>query len=600
MSKSHEKAKVVDQHAAVHTHKPMSPLRRWIISGVAVFCLLIFSVTGPMSDVITSWFGSGPPVRGTVNLPSGTVDITVQDSQHASRLRSWGEQFGIFLFPEDADDTESNLTYAALMLLADELEVVVTNTQLQAFLSMRGYGQLSTGEYERAYRGLGFANARQFEAQVRASLRVQTLVGFLASASLPSESEIVAAWAKDYEEMDVQYAVWHASAFADAAAALVPEEEELNTFFLTGLNGLQRRDLEVEQAVSFDSLILTADALASDAVKAWFTPEEPTQEALDGFYQVNRFSLYRRPEPKEGEEVDPDLGDHLTVEELGDRLRGDYLLHKAITTLALELPQAADAAAFAAEKGAEYVKQEEMVAYSDLPDVERIGHMQLRRLFNAELNFWVQTPIQTEGMVYLARPLERRDRVMPELEDIKDEVIALWRETQQGVLAKEAADAFLEALPKGEDQAEGDPVVMDADAFAAALAGADRAVEQMGWISHTIRRTTDPIWPADAKILPMLRYRVGLELETLTDGEVIGPEDFGENGIVIAQLKGRRPANPDEMWPAERQRAERAAYTAASQRFQADVLSFEGMANLYGLTKVVTENEANELDDLGL
>lgn len=559
-----------------------------------MFCLLIFSVTGPMSDVISGWLGGGPPVHATMELPhQGTVDITQEDSYRASRLRSWGENFGIVLFPEDADEEESNLAFAGLMKLADDMEVIVTNAQLAAYLAP--FSQLGATEYERRYRQLGFANARQFEAQVRSAVRIQTLVGMLGMAALPSESDILEAWAKDYEEMDVQYAVLHPSAFADAASALEPEEEELQTYFETGLNGTQRRDLEVEQAVSFDTVVLTADVLESEAVQAWFTPEEPTEEILNGFYQTNRFSLYRRPEPEEGAEVDIELGDHLTVEELGDRLRKDYLLHKAITTLALELPQAEDAAAFAAEKGAEYVKHEAMVAYSDLPEVERLGHMQLRRLFNAEINFWVQTPIQTEGMVYLARPLDRRDRAMPELTEIHDEVVTLWRESQQSVLAQEAADAFVEGLPKGEDAVEGDPVVMDADAFAAALAGADYAVEQMGWISKTNRRTTDPIWPSDSKILPTLRYMVAFQLDALEDGQVIGPEVYGENGIVIAQLKGRRPANVEEIWPSERDRAEYSAQTIASQRFQSDVLSFEGMSNLYGLTKVVQDVEEMEL-----
>jgi len=596
MSKTNQKAKVVDQHAAVHTQEPMSPLRRWVISGVAVFCLLIFSVTGPMSDVITNWFGSGPPVAATMELPSGKVDITFLDTERGSRLRGWGEEFGINLFPEDADEKESNLAYTALMLLADDMELVVTDAQLKNYMGALGFSQMSPTDYQNFYRNYSFSSARQFEGQLRAALRIQTLVGLLGMGTLPAESEILEAWAKEYEEMDVQYAVWHPSAFAEAASALEPEEEELQTFFATGIDGMQRRDLEIEQAVSFDTVVLTAAALETDAVKAWFTPEAPTEEVLNGFYQTNRFSLYRRPEPEEGEEVDAELGDHLSVEELGDRLRNDYLLHKAITTLALELPQAEDAAAFAAERGAEYVKQEEMVAYTDLPDVERLGHMQLRRLFNAELNFWVQTPVQTNDMVFLARPLERRDRVMPELAEIRDDVVALWRESQQGVLAKEAGEAFLEGLPKGEDAVEGDPVIMDATAFAAALAGADLAVEQMGWISKTTRRTVDPIWPADSTILPRLRFMVGFQLDELADGQVIGPEDYGENGMVIAQLKGRRPANVEEIWPSERMNAERSAQDLASQRFQADVLSFEGMANLYGLVKMA-EPEVEDFEE---
>ena len=584
-SKSHKAAKPVDQHAPVHTDT-MSPLRRWTLIGVAVFCLLIFSVTGSMTTVITGWFGGGPPIHATVEMPSGKVDITVEDYRRAAQLRGWGENnLQIFLFPADGDEFETNLAYATLMLLGDEMGVVVTNNQVRGLLE--GIAARGVQEYENLYRSLGFRSAAQFEAQVRSALRVQKVIRILSASVVPSESDILAAWAKDYEEMDVQYTAWHPSAFAEASGQLEPTEEELNTFFEEGLTGMQRVTLEVEQAVSFDTVALTAEALETEAVQAWFQSEEPTPEALSGFYSSNRVSLYRRPAPEEGEEVDPDAEPTLSQEEVGDRLRSDYLLHKAISTLALELPQADDAVAFAAEKGAEYLKQEELVVMSALADVERIGHTQLRRLFNAELNIWVQTPIQSEGMVYLARPLERRDRSMPELAEIREDVVALWREGQRSVLALEAAEAFLEGLPKGEDHVEGDAVVLDAEGFATAAGAGEMSVEQMGWISRNLRLTTDPTWPIEAKILPRLRRTVGVQLDELVDGQVVGPEDYGDDGVVVAHLKGRRDADASAMWPSERMRAERSAQIAAYQRFNSEEISFEGLARTYGLTKVI-------------
>ncbi|MHC4380422.1 MAG: hypothetical protein ACYSU1_04965, partial [Planctomycetota bacterium] len=195
--------------------------------------------------------------------------------------------------------------------------------------------------------------------------------------------------------------------------------------------------------------------------------------------------------------------------------------------------------------------------------------------------------IQSEGMGYLARPLERRDRAMPELAEIRDDVVALWREGQREDLALEAAQAFIDGLPTGEDHVAGDAVVLDAEAFAAAAAGSEMSVEQMGWISRNLRRTTDPTWPLEAKILPRLRRSVGVQLDELADGQVVGPENYGTDGIVVAHLKGRRAADASTMWPAERQSAERSAQIAASQRFYSEEISFEGLARTYGLTKVI-------------
>ncbi|MGB0951996.1 MAG: hypothetical protein ACPG31_02110 [Planctomycetota bacterium] len=560
----------------------MSRGRKAFIISITVFCMVIFSVTGPMGDVISGWFGGGPPVQGTIQLPSGKAEISLEDYRYASNLRDWSSRFmGQNYFAAEGDDGDADLAYAGLIKLADDMGMVVTDNQVRAMLG----NVSSASEYEATYKRMGFRTAVQFEAQVRASLKVSAVVNLLSAGVSVSESEILKSWSEQYEEMDVQYTVFHPSAFADAASALEPTEEELQEFFDNGLTGVQRAELQIEQAVAFDAVALTADALSTDAVTAWFQPEEPSAESLDGFYNSNKFSLYRRPEPEEGTEVDPDLEPYLSVEELGDRLRQDFLLKKAIGTLALELPQAEDAAAFAAEKGAEYIKEEELIGYSELNDVERIGHNNLRKLFNAEMNLWMQAPIQGEDIAFLARPTERRDLAMPELADVRDQVVVHWQEDQRVDLAKDAADAFVEAMPRGEDHVEGDPVLMSSEAFQAAVAAADQSVEQMGWISRNMRRTVDPVWPVDARLLRRLRSVMGSQLDTLVDTQVFGPEDYGIDGIVIAHLKGRRDADVEQMWPSEREMAESIANNTASNRFFTDVLTFEGISKMYDLTK---------------
>lgn len=593
MSKAkQQKPKAVDPHAPVHTES-MSPMRRMTIIVIAVFCLLIFSVTGPMSDVITGWFTGGPQVRATMELPSGKAEIDLDDYRRASSLKDWGERFlGQNYFPLE-DDESGTLAYAALMKLAEEMALVVTNTQLRMVMTGMA-GNATADQYTQMYRNMGFRTAAQFESQVRSCLQVEAAINLLRNGVAASESEIVEAWAEQFEEMDIQYIVYHPSAFAEAAGELEPGEEDLQAFFDNDLSGEQRSELQIEQAVAFDAVILSTEALETEAVQAWFQPEEPSPESLDGFYNSNKFLLYKRPEPEEGAEQDPDAEPFLAVEELGDRLRQDFLLHKAISTLALELPQAEDAVTFAAEKGAEYLKQEEMVVYSGLNEIERIGHNNLRRLFNAEMNLWVQTPVQLEGLVYLARPTERRDLAMPELADVRDEVVTMWQEGQRVVLAQEAADAFVEAMPRDEDHVEGDPVLMTSEAFQAAAATAGQSVEQMGWISRSMRRTVDPVWPTDAVVLRRLRAMIGTQLDELVDTQIYGPEDYGKDGIVIGHLKGRRAADSEQMWPGERAQAERFAQQTAFSRFQTDVLSFEGLSRMYGLTKVEIETESPE------
>jgi hypothetical protein len=575
--------KPVDQHEAVHTDT-MSPLKRWTIIGIAVFCLLIFSVTGSMTQVLGGLFGEGPPVQATVELPSGSRDIDLDYYRRAVRLREWAGRMRMDPFPE-GNGLEENLSYATLMLLADDLGVVITPGQLQGILG--GFASQGAQAYKNMYRSQGFGTAAQFEAQVARALRVLTVIDLLSSADVPSEAMAIEAWAKDNEEMDVQYTVWLPSQFEEQAAALEPSEEELTTFFEEELSAYDRVGLEVPQAVTFEAVILTAEALETDAVKAWFTPVEPTEDELNGFYQINKARIYVRPEPEEGQEVDPELGRLLTKEELGDDLRTDFLLNQAIGQLGLDLAQAEDIATFAAEKGAELFVQSEMVDPSQLVDIERIGDLQLNTLFQSESGSWSSTPLKKRGLTYYVRTTEKRERSMPELAEIREDVVALWREQRQVELATEAAEAFVAALPRGEDHVEGDAVVVTPEVFADAVAASGNAIEQMGWLSRRQRRAVDPVWPMDATILRGLRSRIGFGLDDLVDGQIVGPEDFGEDGVAVAHLKGRRPVDPETMWPAELDSARARAQQLARSNFITDQLSFEGLAISYGLTKVV-------------
>ena len=598
MSKNKQtKPKPVDQHEAVHTNT-MSPLKRWTIIGVAVFCLLIFSVTGSMTQVLGGLFGEGPPLRATLELPEGGhTEIDEITFVTARSLKAFAgnlpAQMRFDPFP-DSNSEENILAYATLMLLADDLGVMVTQDQMQGVLAP--FAAIGEQGYKQFYRDRRFATAAQFESQIARALKVIIVWDLLSASAVPTEEMVFETWSKDNEEMDVQYTVWHPSQFEDAAAALEPTDEELQTFFDDELSSYERAKLEIPQAVTFEAVLLGADALESEAVKAWFTATEPTEEELTGFYQINKSRIYLRPGPEEGEEVDPELGRLLSIEELGDDLRKDYLLNLAIGQLGLDLVGAEDAATFAAEKGAEHLTYGDMVTPSELVDVDRLGDLQLNVLFQSEAGTWSSQPLKKRGMTYYVRVTEKRERNMPELADMRDDVVTLWRDAQKVRLAEEAADAFAAALPRGEDYVEGDPITVDAEAFANAVGAEGRALEQMGWLSRQARRTVDPVWPTDASVLRGLRSRIGFELDDLVDSQIVGPENFGEDGIAIAHLKGRRDADVDSMWPAELDNARARAIQTARSAFVSDQMSFEGFADSFGLVKVIRQTEEDSAE----
>ena len=560
----------------------MSPLRRWTLIGIAVFCLLIFSVTGPMADTIRGWFGSGQDrVYATLELPSGPDEITAQDYQQALMLRDWRER--IFRVQEDSE-LEDVLVYATLMKLADEFDVVITDQDLRNFL-LPAVGS-APGGYESLYRGLGFRNALQFETTMRALLRVERVRDLLASGAAPSDQDVLDEWKDQYREIRFQYAAWYPVEFSEAAAALEPEEGELERWFEEEMSPADRAALETEPAVAFDLLVLRAEDLDDPEVQQLLSGIEPTEEALQAFYDAHAFTLYRRP----ADEMEEGQSPILALDEVRDRVLRDYRLDEALSQASLSLPGEDDVAAWAKAHGFGYVSFDQPIPLSELADLPEFGSFALRNLFTGEVGVWMPGPVlQETGLAFLMRPTEIRERTMPEFDEIRDRVLDLWREAQRSRLAAEAAEAFLEAMPHGDDWVEGDPVVVSEEVFAQAAAADGRRPELIPWVSRMSRPTTDPFWGEADAVKRRLRSILGLALDELQDGQLVGPEDFGPNGIVVAQLIARRPADPERIWPSELTRSRVLASQKAEQRWLEEQLSYAGFAKAWKLTKVLDE-----------
>ncbi len=581
MNKSRDtKPAPVDRHAPIETES-MSAVKRWTLIGVAVFCLLIFSVTGPMTDVIGSWVGQGPMTYATVELPSGGTK-SLSETDYRNAIVTWGfaEDFGMGIYADDS--TEEMLAYATLMLLADDYGVAVTQGELMEAIRPLHNGNRAI--YESRWRNqYGFRRPEDFEANFARALRVWKMSNLLQSVAVPEESEVLANWSDAFAEMRIQFVTWKTEDFEEAAAALEPEEGVLETYFDEELTPLQHRNLETEEAYAFELALLSASAMTAGAYDEWADLTDPTEEAMQNFYQANVYSLYQRS----AEELEADLTLSVTQsrEDVGDdRLRSDYLLQRAVLQLGGELMDvdADGLAAHLESRGVELRAFADPVKRSDLAGLEEVGTMSLGQLSQGETGVWQQRAILTDGgLGYLMRPTERVDRQLPPLEEIREDVLVLWREKRQSELAKEAADAFAASLPTPEDYIEGDPVVIDQAGFAAAVDGTPTVLE---WVPRRYRPTSDPIWdPAgtDAAI----RNQAGILLDELVDGQVMDTMNLGRNGFAVVQILERRPADAETMWPGELQQARRSAAAFSSRTFFADQLSFEAMGRLYGLAK---------------
>lgn len=564
----------------------MSHGRRLLLMAVAIFCLLIFSVTGPMADTIGGWFFSGDQdPYATMRLPDGeVVEITIQDYRQAQSIMAFEEN----LFQMRGDDSEEEVIYrAALDKLADAFEVVTTPQELRELLLAFTRGV--EANYANLYRSLGYTRPADFEAMLARVLRLQKMEQMLAAAAVVSEEDVVREWKDLHREIRFSYAVWTPAEFADAAAELEPSEEEIATFFADKLSPMQRMELEREEAARFELLVVTAEAASGEGVQRLIGSDfEPSQAALEEFYNSRSLSLYRRPLPEGQTKLEEGQSAVLSMEEVGDRLLRDFRIHAALKQSYLSLVGGADAATFAAEHGltlettADWVKMSEIEAYPDY------GAFQLRGVFSGTPGTWMDNPVLLpRDLGYLMRTLEVQPRAMPELAEVRDEVIGYWREGERTRLAREAAEEFIASLPKQAEWVDGDPAVIGPEAFAQALAAERRAQSQQDWLSRTPRFAVDPTSIHEDPVRRRVRSVISGRLGDLLDGQVIGPEDFGTDGFVIAHLEGRRDANADEIWPAELTRARSMAQSKVTQAFQNDQLSFEGFAKAWELTKVI-------------
>jgi hypothetical protein len=569
----------------------MSHGRRLLLMAIAIFCLLIFSVTGPMADTIGGWFFSGDQsAYATMRLPNGEqTEITIQDYRNAVGIQEFEER----LFQTRADDSEEEVLYrAALDKLADAYEMVVTPQELRELLI--GFTRGIEANYANLYRSMGYARPVDFEAMLARVLRLQKMEQLLAAGAVTTEQDVIREWQELYREVRFSYAVWTPAEFADAAAELTPSEEDLQAFFDGKLSPLQRIELEREESARFELLVVDAEAAAGDGVKRLIGSDfDPSAAALEEFYNSRSLSLYRRPLPEGATTLPEGQSAVLSMEEVGDRLLRDFRIHAALKQSYLSLVGGADAAQFAIEHGLVLQTFDEPVKLSEIEAIPDYGAFQLRAVFSGTPGTWMDNPVLLpRELGYLMRTVEVQPRAMPPLADVRDAVLGYWREGEQQRLAREAADEFVKSLPKQADWADGDPTVIGEEPFAQALAAERRAQTQQDWIARTPRLAADPAGVSDDQVRRRVRSLVSGRLTDLVDGQVIGPEDFGADGIVVAHLGGRREANPAEIWPAELSRARTMAQQKVAQAFQNDQLSFEGFAKAWELTKVIGSEPA--------
>lgn len=565
----------------------MSLFKRYerpLLIALAIFCLVIFSVTGAMTMAFGSFFGGGPDLVATYTLPrAGETELTWERYQSTANL------MGVFM-PSDDLETEDIIRFAVLEDLANDMNMTVSSDQLAVYLQY-SFGIQTQEDYRRMLaRFPGVSTPKQFEGLIRRVLTTMMVESLLSSSEMPTSAEALEQWSVDYQEYRLEYVRFRADDYVDQAEREPVDEEDLTDFFENRMSQTQTEQLKEEDAIAFDALLLEADALSSsEAVVAWANQEAPSEEELRGFYEYRRGFRYLRDD---GQATGEDR--YLTIEELGDRLEDDFLLHRAGQQLASALTDVTDLADFAMERGVELVQFAEPVSRSALAELDRVGNYDLQDLFQYADGDWMQRALLLDSAVVVARPTARRERRLPELAAIRDQVLAHYREERSLKLAEQDAERFAERiLPPAEAADTGVTV----DALAAAASGVGLQVDTLDWISAQPRPAVDPHWPVTERFLPWLRRQLLTEIAGMGEGDLFGPLSLPvERLFAVGRVAGTRAPDVERIWPGELQRARMTMASESTRAFGEEQLSYESLASRFQIERPQSE-DAEESED---
>ncbi len=293
--------------------------RRWqkpIIWTAGIFTLLVFSITGALTDSVRDWFAPPYPVP-TITLPGGEqVNVTEEDNTKARGIRMimrGGIIDGQFLAPLSvmpnlgAGDSNRDLTtrIAALRRMAIELGIDASADDAEKAIEVAVQTLSILGEDGlRKVAGIhGFHDLGNFRDSVREALRVGT---FLRMVMMPVGEDFQAVLDQVLEsrkQISLAVAVLDKESLEKGFAKAANSKKELQAFLEEMEKGADAKFRDANNHVQADFLALEYKKFNAEQFTEELADFVPEEEALQAHYDNNKGRLYRKPvEPvKEGD-----------------------------------------------------------------------------------------------------------------------------------------------------------------------------------------------------------------------------------------------------------------------------------------------------------
>ncbi len=530
---------------------------------LVVFLLLIFSITGPLMDALTPGGNRGDEVHLSWTLPDGESKnlSTMEFYQEKRNLASIQDMFGMLgMQGLDVGDDKSTARFLITEDLARWSGVSASSSDVAEMILTRFGDQETYKRYIAARRGTTHATFEKMLMRARTVQRYMQLL--LSGADVVSPLDIADAWKTSNQEYDFQYVQLTNEDFDEAARAELPGAEELQDWF-DALPPFQKARFNSEPSWSADLAWYdsNSDAAMEALFEAYPRPEdEDADEMAQNYYNSFNYVRFKRPEPEDGSEVDPQ-DRFLSFEEVAEIAKREAPIYYSLTDflshmqLRIDAGEAVDFEAEATALGLQYVAVNPRTrnAWAEGEEVWSGSFLAQSTASLPEGRLATRVTVEEQALV-IPRVVEKFAPSLPPFEEIRDKVADQWVEERRAEIAVERLAAvratFQSASTEGDDgpQPLSGEASADLEAFKAAVQAAGFELVERGYRSRYPRPGDDPEDSNEAD-----NYLQGSSLfYSLEPGVIAEPESSRDGKFsYLVRFGDKRDADLSKMDPSE-------------------------------------------------
>lgn len=553
--------------------KNQSTTQKVVLIGIAVFALLIFTVTDDMIQSARRLFQGQRAEDEYPSFALASGDRVIVDPD---TLRSYAGLLGLFGGrPTQEDLYQFIMTYR----LALESGIHVTESELSEFVSDPMWGLKTPEDYRVFIQSRGI-RMRDWEEALRRHLVVEHYTrAFTDALGTPSPDQLLEAFGEQAEEFRV-------AAVAIALESHSPDDpgDEVLSAAWDELD-VESRALRYPspEMAALEAWIVDPAAAPTDAFAAMMIePDEawaPSEDDITNFFADVRAVRF---DAEEDGAVAPEL------HEVREAVEHEFRLRRAMERIRTDAAADGieDGAAFAASYGLVHLPGGDPRNQSDLSTDPQIGTGRLAlRAFATETGSFSSMVEAVPAGYVIYRVTDHVDAGAMPFSEARADFLESWQAEQGRTAAEAAATALFEAAG-----GEG--------GLAGAAEAAGLTTEAYEWISLDAQR--DPYYVNMEDGLERWTRGNLAALAAMEDGAV-GVADAvfdpaARRWVVMESLERRKPT-VDDMRPLDRQNALRTAIGKAQQAVFDDMLSYDALARLHDLRFPGREPDPDATDD---